>query len=366
MSYLARRSTRDENTNLGRNISSKTTASSRSGLADITNNAPRVSLGLKDGSSTYRAGSYAARSSANSGSITSRIAVPTTSRRSEVEAPAPKPVSVLPSNIRDIDLAESSNQFFVPQYADEVMQYMRKKEKRDQLQTNFMDIQRTVKEDLRAVLVDWFVGVALKFKLKSDTLYLAVSLLDRYLATSSISRSNLQITGICCLVLAAKYEEIYPPELQDFVYISDRACTKQQIIEMERSVIATLNFDLSTVTSRPFIRRFSKAANFDGKRELLATYFTELAMLDSTFARFLPSELAAAGVLLTQTMLGGSAWDATVSHYTQYKPEHLHACANALLSVAREAPESKHKQIYRKYAHAKYYEVATIPLPRDF
>jgi len=46
----------------------------------------------------------------------------------------------------------------------------------------------------------------------ADTLFLAVSYLDRYLSLRCVPRARLQLVGITCMLLAAKYEEIYAPQ----------------------------------------------------------------------------------------------------------------------------------------------------------
>jgi hypothetical protein len=59
------------------------------------------------------------------------------------------------------------------------------------------------------------------------------------------------------MFVAAKYEEVYSPEVADFVYITDEAFTKQQILAMERHILETLNFELSRPLPINFLRRFS-------------------------------------------------------------------------------------------------------------
>ena len=76
---------------------------------------------------------------------------------------------------------------------------------------------------MRAILVDWLVEVHLKFKLMPETLFLTANLIDRYLATRAVSRKNLQLVGVTAMLVASKYEEIWAPEVRDFVYISDKA-----------------------------------------------------------------------------------------------------------------------------------------------
>ena len=86
---------------------------------------------------------------------------------------------------------------------------------------------------MRAILVDWIIEVHLKFKLMPETLFITVSIIDRFLERVQIKRHNLQLVGVTAMLIASKYEEIYAPEVNDFVYITDNAYTKQQIFEME-------------------------------------------------------------------------------------------------------------------------------------
>jgi cyclin B len=79
---------------------------------------------------------------------------------------------------------------------------------------------------MRAILVDWIIEVHLKFKLLPETLFITVSLIDRFLERVQIKRHNLQLVGVTAMLIASKYEEIYAPEVNDFVYITDNAYTK--------------------------------------------------------------------------------------------------------------------------------------------
>ena len=79
---------------------------------------------------------------------------------------------------------------------------------------------------MRSILIDWIISVHLRFKLQVETLYLTVSIIDRYLAKRAITKQQLQLVGISAMLISTKYEEIYPPETRDFVHIADRAYTK--------------------------------------------------------------------------------------------------------------------------------------------
>jgi hypothetical protein len=98
---------------------------------------------------------------------------------------------------------------------------------------------------MRAILIDWIIEVHLKFKLLPETLFITVSLIDRYLEKVQVMRNNLQLVGVTAMLIASKYEEIYAPEVKDFVYTTAKAYTTQEVLEMECSMLTTLEFNIT-------------------------------------------------------------------------------------------------------------------------
>ena len=45
----------------------------------------------------------------------------------------------------------------------------------------------------------------------------------------SVLRGKLQLVGTACMLIAAKFEEIYPPDISDFVYITDDTYNAKQV-----------------------------------------------------------------------------------------------------------------------------------------
>lgn len=67
----------------------------------------------------------------------------------------------------------------------------------------------------------------------AETLFLAVNVIDRFLACSeAIARKDLQLVGITAMLIASKYQEIWAPEIQDLSFISANAYTKDDILQM--------------------------------------------------------------------------------------------------------------------------------------
>lgn len=171
-----------------------------------------------------------------------------------------------------------------------------------------MSDQVDITERMRAILVDWMVEVHVKFKLLTETMFLSVNLVDRFLSVKPITRTKLQLVGITAMLLASKYEEIYSPELRDFIHIADKAYTREEILRMERLMLTTLDFNLSASTPLHFLRRFSKASKSDSRTHTLSKYLSELTLTEYNMLKYLPSQIAASSVYIARLMTGRSAW----------------------------------------------------------
>lgn len=103
---------------------------------------------------------------------------------------------------------------------------------------------------MRAILLDWLIEVCEVYKLHRETYYLAVDYLDRYLSTKKrVQKTHLQLIGITCLFIAAKVEEIYPPKIAEFAYVTDGACLEEDIIQHEIILLQALDWSISPMTA---------------------------------------------------------------------------------------------------------------------
>ena len=88
------------------------------------------------------------------------------------------------------------------------------------------------------------------------------------------------------MLIACKYEEIYPPIVKDFVYITDNAYTKQEILEMERQILQILDFNISVNTSFRFLERYCKVARAETMIVNLSRYLLELCLVNYKMIKF--------------------------------------------------------------------------------
>jgi cyclin B len=151
---------------------------------------------------------------------------------------------------------------------------------------------------MRAILVDWIVEVHMKFRLSSPTLYLCINIIDRYLNLASVERENLQLVGVTALLIACKYEEIYPPEVRDCVYITDRAYTRQDVLDMEQEIVKRLEFKMTVPTGYPFLQRFLAITDASETIGMAANYYMERVLQEHEMLEYRPSLVAAAAVCL--------------------------------------------------------------------
>lgn len=114
-------------------------------------------------------------------------------------------------------------------YVKVMYEHFREKEKTSRPSAFYLDVQPELSDIMRAILVDWLAEVHLKFRLVPETLYLTINIVDRYLSRATVSKKNLQLIGVTSLMIAAKYEEIYPMGLDDLVYICDSAYNRSDV-----------------------------------------------------------------------------------------------------------------------------------------
>jgi hypothetical protein len=100
------------------------------------------------------------------------------------------------------------------------------------------------------------------------------------------------------MLIASKYEEIYAPEVKDFVYITDKAYTKEEILKMEQDILRTLDFNITAPSPYRFLERYNKIVNGDNIVFNLARYLIELPLIEYRMLKYSPSNMAASAIYL--------------------------------------------------------------------
>jgi len=218
---------------------------------------------------------------------------------------------------------------------------------------DYMDGQTEINWSMRQTLVDWLLQVHLRYHMLPETLWIAVNIVDRFLTKRIVSVLKLQLVGVTAMFIAAKYEEILAPSVDEFVYMTENGYTREEILKGERIVLQTLDFKISHYCSPySWMRKISKADNYELHTRTLSKFLTEVTLLDHRFLRVKPSLIAAIGMYSARRMLGGD-WDRAFVFYSGFTEEHLLPGHQLLVEKLTEQGFTK-QHVCQKYATKKF------------
>lgn len=263
--------------------------------------------------------------------------------------------------IIDIDAADVDNELAAVEYLDDIYKFYKLVENESRPH-DYIDSQPEINEKMRAILIDWLIDVHSKFDLSLETLYLTINIIDRFLAIKTVPRRELQLVGVSAMLMASKYEEIWPPEVNDFVCLADRAYTHEQILVMEKIILGKLEWTLTVPTPFVFLVRFIKASVPDKELENMAHFLSELGMMNYATLMYCPSMVAASAVFAARCTLNKSPlWNETLKLHTGYSQEQLMDCARLLVNFHSSVGNGRLKVVLRKYSDPQKGAVAMIP-----
>ncbi|CAE6349063.1 unnamed protein product [Rhizoctonia solani] len=258
----------------------------------------------------------------------------------------------------DLDKDDDGDPLMVSEYVLDIFNYMLEIERKHAqvLNPNYIEKQKELNWGMRGILGDWLIQVHARFRLLPETLYLAMHLVDRMLSIRVVSLSRLQLVGVTCMFIAAKYEEIMAPSVKHFVECADSAYSEKDILDAEQYVLRVLGWDCSYPNVMTFLRRVSKAEDFDDQTRSVGKFFVEIACVDHRLLPFPPSHIAAASLWLARLILDRDPWNGNLIHYSTYREKDLIEPANIMLNYMLEP--IKHEAFWKKYASKRYMKVS--------
>lgn len=187
-------------------------------------------------------------------------------------------------------------------------------------------------------MIEWLVEVHMKFKLLPETLFLTVNIIDRFTQIQQVCRTDYQLLGVAAMLIAAKYEEIYAPEIGDFVYMTDNAYTRERILQMQSEVLQRLDFNVTVPCRFGYLERFVKLSHSDDLVMNFARYITELSLMQVELHKWRPSQIAAAAIYVARKVLKRpEPWSPLMCQQTSYDEKAVRACAKELCLVINAA-----------------------------
>ncbi|KAG5220671.1 G2/mitotic-specific cyclin [Salix suchowensis] len=167
----------------------------------------------------------------------------------------------------DLDADDGDDPLMVSEYVLEIFDYLKEVEQTTMPNPDYMHSQKELSWKMRGILTDWLVQVHVRFRLLPETLFLCVNLIDRFLSARVVSLNKLQLVGVACMFIAAKFEEIVSPSVSHFLHCADSSYTEAEILQAERYILKTLDYNLSYPNPVHFLRRaniYWRSASLNG------------------------------------------------------------------------------------------------------
>jgi len=231
---------------------------------------------------------------------------------------------------------------------------------------NFMVAQKEINSKMRSILIDWLIDVHFKFGFTDETLFLTVSIIDRYISFSQITRANFQLLGITALMIACKHEEIDLPKMDDFIYITDHAYVKNEMIKMEYDVLNKLNFSFLYPSPIKFFEYLSLHFNFDKKMHMMGKYLMESFLLDIKNFKYKPSIIACACAYIVMKFFKlknyYEAYDKKFYNLKEgeYTEGNVKECAKEICLLVDNINKTNFQACLKKYSKTEQEKVAIL------
>ncbi|KAF3943440.1 hypothetical protein ACB098_03G084900 [Castanea mollissima] len=186
---------------------------------------------------------------------------------------------------------------------------------------------------LRSQMVHWIVEQSTEKELHQETMFLGVTLLDRFLSKGFFrDKRHLQIVGIACLTLATRIEEKQPHNSvqEKYFFMGSNVYSRFEVVAMEWLIQEILNFQCFLPTIHNFLWFYLKAAKADAELEKRAKYLAVLVLSVQEQLCYWPSTIAAALVILACLDSRQYAFQRVLETHIRTKDHDIHECIENL------------------------------------
>ena len=232
----------------------------------------------------------------------------------------------------------------------------------------YMKRQKEINDKMRSILVDWIIDVHFKFGFTDETLFMTISIIDRYLSICQITRTNFQLLGITALMIACKHEEIDLPKIEDFVYITDNAYVKDEVIKMEEDILYKLNFSFLYPSPIKFFEYLSLHFNFSKIHHMTGKYLMESFLLDVKNAKYKPSIISCACAYIVMKFFKMPNYhesynkkyyiiDESVQKYSEHN---IKECAKDICLLVDNINKTNYQACLKKYSKPEQEKVSLL------
>jgi cyclin B len=217
-------------------------------------------------------------------------------------------------------------------------------------------------EKNRSILLHWLVKNNNKWKLKDDTIFMAMNIMDRYISKYKSKNSEFQLIAIASYFIASKYEDIYPPYLDELSQICNYVYSNDDIIRKEYEILVGLNFDILYNSSYKYLTFLHSVSDKDNLKLLyLAQFILEISLDNIDILEYSQSKRALAALLIAKKiLLIKKSWN-NLRLFYNYDESEIKNVQKKMIVLLNKVIKSKTKNaIYEKFESSKYKSVSSL------
>ncbi|OBZ79988.1 G1/S-specific cyclin CCN1 [Grifola frondosa] len=233
---------------------------------------------------------------------------------------------------------------------------MHEMERHTMCSTTSMDQQPEIKWHMRPCLVDFLVEIHFTFRLRPETLYLTLNIIDRYVSRRIVYIKHYQLVGCAALWIAAKFEDAKDrvPTVQDLVQICRETYDESAFIQMEGHVLATIQWTLGHPTAESWLRMLCCGQHFEEpKVQHVSRFLMEITLFYREFVQYPPSSIALGALTLSRYLCGKTRRIFEETDESLAVVQHLNSRLSNYLNDLSEI-------LIKKYAYGFYSKASTF------
>ena len=252
-------------------------------------------------------------------------------------------------------------------YGDDIFRYLMKNENvniSNYANKDLFNLQdkKYFNEKNRSIIFNWLVKNNFKWKLKDDTIYIAMNLMDRYISKYPSKNSEFQLIAISSYLIASKYEDIYPPYLDELSQICNYIYSNDDIVKKEYEILSGLNFDVLYNSSYKYLTFLHSIADKENMKLLyLAQFILELSLENLDILEHSQCLRAISALLLAKKILQiKKSWNSLKLYY-KYDENEIKKVQKKMIVLLNKVIKSKTKNsVYEKFESSKYKSVSSL------
>ena len=260
---------------------------------------------------------------------------------------------------------DQDNIAFAGEYIEEIYLNLLLEEKQATIKPLFgyMNNQNEINEIMRAILLDWIIDIHLRFNLRQETLFMTIWLIDTYLSYAFVPRDKFQLLGITSLLISCKSHEIYYPQQNKLIEMTDNAYTKEEMLRMENEILKKLNFYIVCPNPIDFYNILSKMFNFEKKHYYLGNYFIESALVYYQILKYSSSVIASSCAYLVMKYYRIDGYQKLYNNFILNEPnpeDAIKDAAKEIYILVESLAKSKFKSVKKKFSSPQYENVSDM------